>query len=63
MFENSLLKNIFGSKRDKVTEECSRLHNGELHDPCFSLNIIRLINIKKNEMGGTCGTCGEQKYV
>jgi len=63
MFENRLLKNIFGPKKDEVTRECSRLHNGELHDLCFSLNIIRVINIKKNEMGGACGTYGKQKCI
>ena len=63
MFENRMLKNIFGPKRDEVTGKCSRQHNEELYDLCFSLNIIRVIKIKKNEMGGVCGTYVEQKCI
>jgi hypothetical protein len=32
VFENSVLRGIFGSKRDGVTGECRRLHNEELYD-------------------------------
>jgi hypothetical protein len=30
LFENSVLRRIFGPKRNKVTEEWRKLHNGEL---------------------------------
>jgi hypothetical protein len=32
MFENSVLRRIFGPKRDEVTGEWRKLHNEELHD-------------------------------
>jgi hypothetical protein len=32
VFENRLLRRIFGPKRDKVTGEWGKLHNEELHD-------------------------------
>jgi hypothetical protein len=32
VFENIVLRNIFGPKRDEVTGECRKLHNMELHD-------------------------------
>jgi hypothetical protein len=32
MFENRVLRGIFGPKKDKVTEEWRRLHNEELYD-------------------------------
>jgi hypothetical protein len=32
MFENRLLRRIFGPKRDEVTGEWRKLHNEELHD-------------------------------
>jgi len=32
MFENWVLRRIFGSKRDEVTEECRNLYNEELND-------------------------------
>jgi hypothetical protein len=32
MFENSVLRRIFGSKKDEVTGEWRKLHSGELHN-------------------------------
>jgi hypothetical protein len=42
VFENRVLRRIFGSKRDKVTGEWRRLHNEELNDMNSSPNIIRV---------------------
>jgi hypothetical protein len=42
MFENRVLRNIFGPKRNEVTWEWIRLHKEELHD-LYSPNIIRVI--------------------
>ena len=41
MFENRVLKRIFGPKGDEVTVEWRRLHK-ELHDLQSSLNILRV---------------------
>jgi hypothetical protein len=43
VFENRVLRRIFGSKRDEVTEEQQNLHNKELHNLYSSPNIIRMI--------------------
>jgi hypothetical protein len=43
VFENRVLRRIFGSKGDKATGEWRRLHNEELNDPYSSPNIIRVI--------------------
>jgi hypothetical protein len=43
LFENRMLKRIFGPKRDKVTEECRKLQNKELSDLYSSANIIWVI--------------------
>ena len=56
MFENRVLRRIFGPKRKGVTGQWRKLHNEELNDLYCSSNIVRLI--KKNEMGGACGTYG-----
>jgi hypothetical protein len=43
VFENRVLRRIFGSKRDKVTLEWRKLHNEELHDLYSSPRITRMI--------------------
>jgi hypothetical protein len=43
MFENRVLRRIFGSKSDEVTGEWSKLHDEELHSFYSSPNIIRQI--------------------
>jgi hypothetical protein len=43
VFENRVLRRIFGSKRDEVTAEWRRLLNEELYDLYSSPNIIRVI--------------------
>jgi hypothetical protein len=42
-FENRVLRGIFGPKRDEVTGEWRKLHNGELHNLYSSPDIIRKI--------------------
>jgi hypothetical protein len=42
VFENRVLRRIFGPKRDEATGEWRRLHNGELNDLYSSPNIIRV---------------------
>jgi len=40
MYENSVLRRIFGPKREKATEEWRRLHNVKFHYLCASPNVI-----------------------
>jgi hypothetical protein len=47
VLENRVLRRIFGPKRDEVTGEWRRHHNGELTDMYFSPNIIRVIESGK----------------
>jgi len=47
VFKNRVLKKIFGSKTDEVTGEWRKLHNEELNDLYFSLNIIRVIKWRR----------------
>jgi hypothetical protein len=56
VFENRVLRRVFGPKRDEVTGEWRKLHNEKLHILYSSPNVIR--QIKENEVGGTCGTHG-----
>jgi hypothetical protein len=47
VFENKVLKRIFGSKKDKVTGKWGKLHNEELRELYSSPSIIRMINSKR----------------
>jgi hypothetical protein len=47
MFENRVLRRIFGPKRDEVTGEWIKFHNKELHDLCSSPSIIRIIKSRR----------------
>jgi hypothetical protein len=44
VFENRVLRRIFGPKREEVTGEWRKLHNEELNDLYCSPNIVRVIN-------------------
>jgi hypothetical protein len=47
VFENRVLRRIFGPKRDEVTGEWRKLHNEELHDLYSSPSIIRIIKLRR----------------
>jgi hypothetical protein len=47
VFENRVLRRIFGTKRDAVIGCCGILHNEELHNLYFSPNIIRMIKLRR----------------
>jgi hypothetical protein len=44
MFENRMMRRIFGQKRGVVTGGWRKLHNEELHNLYSSTNIIRMTN-------------------
>jgi len=43
MFENKVVRKIFGPKKDEVTAEWRRLHKEEFYDLCSSPNVIRVL--------------------
>ena len=47
VFENMVLRRIFGSRRDEVTREWRRLHNEKLNDLYPSSNIVRVIKSRR----------------
>ena len=59
VFENRVLRRIFGPKRDVVTGELRRLHNRYLYARYSSSNIIRVI--KMTEVGRACSTYGGEE--
>ena len=51
VFENMVVRRIFGPRRDEVTGEWRRLHNEELNDLYSSSNIVRLIKSRRMRWG------------
>jgi hypothetical protein len=47
VFENRVLRRIFGPKMDEVTGEWRKLHNEKLHDLYSSPDIIRIIKSRR----------------
>jgi hypothetical protein len=52
VFENRVLRRIFGSKRDEVIGEWGKLHNEELHDLYSSPGIIRIMKARRMRWSG-----------
>jgi hypothetical protein len=59
VFENRVLSKIFGPKRDKVTGEWRKLHNGELHNLHSSPDIIRQIKARRMKWARHMACMGE----
>ena len=47
VFENMVLRRIFGPRRDEVTGQWRRLYNEELNDLYSSPNVVRVIKSKR----------------
>jgi hypothetical protein len=59
VFENRVLRRIFGLKRDGITGEWRRLHNEKLHDLYSSPTIIRVIKSRRMKWAGHVACMGE----
>jgi hypothetical protein len=60
VFENRVLRRIFGPKRDEATGERRRLHNEELNDLCSSENIVRVIKSRRMSWARHVACMGEK---
>jgi hypothetical protein len=63
VFENRVLRRIFGPKRDEVMGERRKLHNGELHNLYSSPDTIRQIKSRRMRWAGHVARMGEGKNV
>ena len=61
VFENTVLRRIFGPRRDEVTGEWRRLHNEELSDLYSSPNIVRVIKSRRMRWAGHVVRMGEER--
>jgi hypothetical protein len=58
VFENRVLKKVFGTEMDELVGNCRRLLNRELHNLHASLNIIRAIKSRKTRWVGHVACMG-----
>jgi hypothetical protein len=63
VFENRVLRGVFGPKRDEVTGEWRKLHNEELHDLYCSPNIVRVIKSRRMSWAGHVPWMGKERGV
>jgi len=63
MFKNTVLRKIFGPKRDEVGSEWRRLHNEELYDLYSSPNIIRVIKSRRRKSAGQVAHNGDGRVI
>jgi len=63
VFENRVLRRIFGPKRDEVTGECRKQHIEELHDLYSSPNIVRVIKSRRMRWAGHITRVGESRCI
>jgi hypothetical protein len=61
VFENRVLRRIFGLKRDEVMGDWRKLHNEELHNLYSSPNIIRMIKSGRMRWAGHVARIGEKR--
>ena len=63
VFENRVLKRIFGPKRVEVTGEWRKVHNEELNDLYYSPIIVRVIKSRRMKWAGHVASMGEGRCV
>jgi len=63
LFENMVLRRIFGPRSDEVNGECRRLHNEELNDLYSSPNSVRVIKSRRMRWAEHAARMGEERGV
>jgi len=63
VFENRVLRRIFGPTRDVVIREWRKLHNKELNDLYSSPRIVRMMKSRRTRWAGQVSRMGERRDV
>jgi len=63
VFENRVLRRVFGSKKDEVTGEWRKLHNEELRDIYSLPNIVWVVKSRRMRWAGHVSCMGEGRVV
>jgi hypothetical protein len=61
VFENRVLRRIFGPKKDEVSGDWRELHNEELHNLYSSSNTIRIMKSRTMRRAGHVAQMGEKR--
>jgi hypothetical protein len=61
VFENRVLRRVFGPKRDEVTGEWRKLHNEELRDLYSSASIIKMMKSRRMRLAGHVARMEEKR--
>jgi len=61
VYENMVLRRVFGPRSEEVTEEWRRLHNEELNDLYCSPKIMRVIKSRRMRLAGHVARMGEER--
>jgi len=63
VFENRVLREVFGPKMDEVTGKWRNPHNEELNDLCSLPNIVRVVKSRRMRWAGHVAPMGEDRVV
>jgi len=63
VFENMMLRGIFGAKRDEVTVEWRKVHNEELSELYCSPDILRVMTSRRMRWEGHVAWMGQRRGV
>jgi hypothetical protein len=63
VFENRVLRRVFGPKRVEVTGEWRKLHNEELNDLYSLTNIVRVVKSRRMRWAGHVARMGKDRGV
>jgi hypothetical protein len=63
VFENRVLRRVFGPKRDEVTVEWRKLHNEELNDLYSLPNIVQVVKSRRMRWAGNVARMGDDRVV
>ena len=63
VFENRVLRRVFGPNRDEVTGELRKLHNEELNELYSLPNIVRVVKSRRMRWAGHVARMGEDRGV
>jgi hypothetical protein len=63
VFENKVLRRIFGPKRDEVTGEWRKLHSEELHNLYSSPDITRQIKSRRMRWAGHAAHVSQERKL